>query len=57
MILECPRCLALRNWNRVAKPAGPGLCPCRTLLPWKLLKLYAKPKRIVIVNVQRETSQ
>jgi hypothetical protein len=38
MILECPRCRIIINWDRDAKPEGPGDCKCGAYAPYNVLK-------------------
>jgi hypothetical protein len=45
MILECPRCLSHSVWNRTRKPAGPGPCRCKTLLPWRRIRNFREDMR------------
>lgn len=42
MILQCPRCGNIIEWEREDKPEGPGKCHCNPRLPWNVLK--ARPK-------------
>ncbi len=37
-ILQCPRCRAIREWDRVEHPEGPGHCHCGAWAPWRVLK-------------------
>jgi hypothetical protein len=52
MILQCPRCLRVLEWERARKPEGPGECSCGSRLwdvctgePRTHVRVYVKPPR------------
>lgn len=42
MILQCPRCSIIKDWDRDNSPSGPGVCACKSFQYWKVLKEYPK---------------
>ena len=48
MILQCPRCLNIRKWERSPGSIAPGKCICGSFQPWRVLKTMP-PKGHVIV--------
>jgi hypothetical protein len=42
MILQCPRCNHIREWNNELVPQGPGNCSCGAWASWKVLKEMPK---------------
>ena len=38
MILRCPCCRKIKEWERSPNSPGPGQCPCKAWAPWHVLK-------------------
>jgi len=45
MILQCPKCNYIKDWDQ-EKP--PGECSCGAYAPWKVLKEFPKITNLVL---------
>jgi len=49
ILLECPRCLNVRVWNR-SRDTEPGYCFCKTHQHWRVIKERPPRGHVIVMS-------